>query len=480
MWILALVLITLCPNFVFCQNVVAPDSSAPQNPSQGQTGEQPPAAQPPKPETSFWNRFWVSGQANFIRQQHGSFYAEYNGPNSFRNAAEHATSRVLTLYTGFQITSHLEILADVESAGGAGLSNALGLAGFTNVDVVRNPELGSAPYMARAMLHWIVPLSDETEEATRNPLSLFPTLPVRRLEFRIGKMSTADFFDVNTVGSDSHTQFMNWAAVNDAAYDYAADTRGYTYGFYMEYDDHWWTVRLGEMLMPTVANGLTLDWDLARAGGTNLEFEFHPKVFKERGTVLRVLNYLNRADMGSYQEAIQGYLSGQTSTPDITAYRKQGRTKYGFDINVEQYLAKDWEAYGRLGYSDGINEDFAYTEADRAGSVGSILYGTRWHRPNDKVGEAFMVNALSGAHARYLQLGGLGFILGDGNLSYGFEKIFETFYTAHIWNGLSVAVDWQHINDPGYNLARGPVSVLSFRIHIEDGVPFDKIGGGSH
>jgi hypothetical protein len=325
-----------------------------------------------------------------------------------------------------------------------------------------------------------VPLSGERQEVTRSPLSLFSTLPVRRLEFRVGKMSTVDFFDVNTVGSDSHTQFMNWAAVNDAAYDYAADTRGYTYGFYVEYDDRWWTVRAGEMLMPTVANGITLDWDVARAGGTNVEFEFHPTIFKNHASVIRVLNYLNRANMGNYREAINGYLSGQTATPDITAYRKQGRTKYGFDINVEQYLTKAWEAFGRLGYSDGINEDFAYTEADRSGAVGTLLYGNSWRRPNDKLGEAFLVNAISGAHARYLQLGGLGFILGDGNLSYGLEKIFETFYTAHIWNGVSVAVDWQHINDPGYNLARGPVSILSFRIHIEGGIPFDKLARARH
>ena len=440
----------------------------------------PPSDQPPPAEGSFWNRFWVSGQANFIRQQHGDFYAEYNGPNSFQNAKEHATSRVLTLYTGFQITKYLEILADVESAGGAGLSNALGLAGFTNVDVVRNPTLGSAPYLARAMLHWVVPLKGETEDVTRNPLSLFPALPSRRLEFRIGKMSTADFFDTNTVGSDSHTQFMNWAAVNNSAFDYAADTRGYTYGFFMEYDDHWGAVRLGGMLMPTVANGLTLDWDIARAGGTNLEVELHPVILKQRATVVRFLTYFNRANMGNYREAIDGYTSGQTSTPDITAYRKQGRTKIGFDLNVEQYITKDWEAYGRLGWSDGRNEDFAYTEADRSASIGTLLYGRKWHRPQDKVGEAFLVNGISGAHARYLQLGGLGFILGDGNLSYGLEKIFEMFYTVHIWNGISAAVDWQHVIDPGYNLNRGPASVLSFRIHLEGGVPFDKIGAAFH
>lgn len=426
-------------------------------------------------ESSWADRFWVSAQANFIRQQHSDFYAAYSGPNSFQNTAEHATSRVLTLFTGFAITKNLEFLFDEEEAGGGGLSNALGIAGFTNLDVVRNPSLSHAPYVARIMLHGIIPLSKETTEATRNPLSLSGTLPVRRLELRLGKMSTVDFFDLNSVGSDSHTQFMNWAADNNAAYDYAADTRGYTYGFLAEYYDRWGAIRYGLMLMPTVANGITLDWDIARARGQQLELELHPVVVKGRPTVVRFLSFLNNANMGSYREAIDGFLSGQTATPEITAYRKQGRVKYGFGLNVEQAVTKQLTAYGRLGWNDGHNESFAYTEADRASNMGAMLYGNTWHRPQDKLGAAFLVNGLSADHRRYLQLGGLGFILGDGGLTYGLEKIFETYYTIHVFNGASFAVDWQHVTDPGYNEVRGPVSVISFRVNVQDAVPFDKI-----
>ena len=150
----------------------------------------------------------------------------------------------------FKSRGGLRFLFDIESAGGAGLSNALGIAGFTNVDVVRNPTLGEAPYVSRVMLHYTIPLSSETTEATRNPLSLASTVPVRRLELRLGKMSTADFFDLNSVGSDSHLQFMNWAIVNNGAFDYAADTRGYSYGLVMEYYARNWAARFGEMLMP--------------------------------------------------------------------------------------------------------------------------------------------------------------------------------------------------------------------------------------
>ena len=422
---------------------------------------------------SFWNRFWVSFQANFIRQQHDTFPSAYSGPNSFSAPREHATSRVETLYTGFQITKQLEILADVESAGGAGLSNALGIAGFTNVDVVRNPTLGEAPYFARVMLHYTIPLSKETTEATRNPLSLASTVPVKRLELRLGKMSTVDFFDLNSIGSDSHLQFMNWATVNNAAFDYAADTRGYTYGFVAEYYDKNWAARFGEMLMPTVANGITLDWDLARARGENFEYEYHTALLKH-ATVVRALAFVNHANMGSYRQAIDGYLSGKDAVPDITEYRKQGRVKYGFGINAEQELSSLLRTFGRLGWNDGANESFAYTEIDRTAEIGADFRGKPWHRPQDKIGAAFVANGLSSDHRRYLALGGLGFILGDGGLNYGLERVFETYYTAHIYSGISFAVDYQHVTNLGYNLVRGPASVVSFRIHVEDAIPFDK------
>ncbi|HEY7305737.1 MAG TPA: carbohydrate porin [Bryobacteraceae bacterium] len=425
---------------------------------------------------SFWNRLWVSGQANFIRQQHGAFPAAYSGPNSFQNTSEHATSRVLTLYTGIALTKRLEFLFDVESAGGAGISNALGLAGYTNVDVVRNPTLGSTPYIARIMLHYVLPLSKRTVDTKPNPLSLASMPAVRRLELRAGRMSTADFFDLNSIGSDSRLQFMNWTAVNNGAWDYAADTRGYTYGLYVEYDDRWGGLRFGEMLMPTVANGITLDWNLTRARGENLEIDLNPPLFPDKPSTIRLLSFVNHANMGSYRQAIDGYLSGKDPTPNITEYRKQGRVKYGFGFNVEQQITTDARAYGRLGWNDGGNESFAYTEVDRTASLGADLFGRLWRRRADKIGAAFITNGISGDHRRYLELGGLGFLLGDGSLTYGLEKIFETYYNAQIWRGIYAAADWQHITNPGYNQARGPVSVISFRIHVEGAVPFDKIG----
>src|SRR5262249_23987909 len=169
---------------------------------------------------------------------------------------------------------------------------ALGLAGFTNIDVVRNPELGPAPYLARAMLRQIIPLSKKKVEAERGPFALATSVPERRLELRFGKFGAADFFDQNSAGSDSHYQFLNWTADNNGAYDYAADTRGYTVGAILEYDDRNWSFRFGEMLMPKIANGIDLQWNLGRARAENYELELRPHLFGQKSTV-RLLSFVN-------------------------------------------------------------------------------------------------------------------------------------------------------------------------------------------
>jgi high affinity Mn2+ porin len=281
------------------------------------------------------SRFWISGQANFITQAHPAFHSPYEGPNSLSPAAQDATSRVLTLLTGVEAGSTTEFLADLQETGGHGIGDSLGLAGVTNLDVVRTPTLSKAPYLARLMWHQIIRLSGEKAPAERNPLSLFTQLPVRRLEIRFGKFSLVDFFDVNTYGSDSNLQFMNWTLDNNGAYDYAADTRGLTIAAMFEYDDRHWALRYAEALMPKVANGIHLDADLARAHSENVEFEWHHAFVPRREEVIRLLGYSNEANMGEYRVAIADFLSGKTSKPDITAHPLQTTTKYGFGVDVE-------------------------------------------------------------------------------------------------------------------------------------------------
>jgi high affinity Mn2+ porin len=407
--------------------------------------------------------FYLGGQVNLIGQAHGAFTSPYSGPHSFQSSPQSTVSDVVTLYTGLRLPHGWELVVNVESTGGHGLSDAFGLAGFTDLDVVRNPSLGNSPYVARAMVRKVIALSPQQVDVATSPLSLAPRLPARRVEIRAGKLGLVDFFDVNASGGDSHLQFTNWTIDNNGAYDYAADTRGYTYGVIAELDTPRWSVRGAEALMPTVANGIVLDWHVAQSRGENLELELRPTA---RVTV-RLLGYANHANMGSYTEANQAFLSGTDATPDIEAHRRQGRTKHGVGANLEYAPLTGVRTFARAGWNSGDTESFAYTEVNDTVSAGADLAGDRWRRPADRVGVAFASNGLSQSHREYLQLGGLGFLLGDGTLRYGRETIIESYYTAHLWRGLSASAGAQFFANPGYNQDRGPLLIGTCRVHID-------------
>jgi high affinity Mn2+ porin len=415
-------------------------------------------------------RWWISGQGNVVFQWHPTFSAKYSGQNSITTQAQSATTHILTLYAGFELTRTTEILADLEDATGGGIGGAVGLAGITNLDDVRTVQgvqLSRAPYLARLMLRQIIPLSSDRVPATRGPFGLATSLPARRIEFRIGKFDLADFFDNNSGGSDDHLQFLNWTVDNNGAWDYAANTRGYTDGAILEYDDHHWSVRFAETLMPKVANGINLDANLLRAHSENMEAQFGVNLLPNREGIVRVLAYVNHGNMGNYREAINDFVHGLTAQPDITATRVQGRLKYGFGVNFEQEFTSQLGVFGRYGWNDGRNESFAYTEVDETIELGAWLRGEKWRRKLDKIGLAFVTNGISKDHQEYLKLGGLGFLLGDGNLTYGRENILETFYNAHLWRGLFGAFNLQYVINPGYNRDRGPVIVPGLRFHVD-------------
>ena len=413
------------------------------------------------------DRIWLSGQANFIFQTHPPYHAAYSGKNSLDPNYEKATSRVLTLYTGFRLNDSTEFLVDIEEAGGAALSTGLGLAGNTDLDIVRNPLLSKAPYLARGMIHKVFALSDDKVENERSFLSLFDELPRRRLEIRFGKFSIPDFFDQNSVGSDTKFQFTNWTVDNNGAYDYAADTRGYTVGFTADYEDRNWGFRFAEALMPKVANGIDLVWKPWQAHAENFEYELRRGVIPGKPGAVRVLAYTNYANMGIYRDAVAQLRAGLVSVPDITHHSWHITRKYGFGLNLEQSLAKDITVFGRFGWDNGKTESFAYTEVDLTVAGGATVGGSLWHRRYDRAGFAFVSNGIAQDHQIYLADGGLGFLLGDGRLNYGRENIIETFYTTHVWRGIYVAPGLQHIDNPGYNRDRGPVVVPTFRLHIE-------------
>ena len=413
------------------------------------------------------DRLWLSGQSNFIFQTHPPFPAAYSGENSLNPNYEKATSRVLTLYTGIRLNDSTEFLLDVEEAGGEALSTGLGLAGNTDLDIVRNPSLSKAPYLARGMIHKVFALSKDKVLNDRNVLSLFKELPRRRLEIRFGKFSMVDFFDQNSVGSDTHFQFTNWTVDNNGAYDYAADTRGYTVGVTADYEDRNWGFRFAEGLMPSVANGIDLVWKLWQAHAENFEYEWRRGLIPGKPGVIRLLAFTNYANMGVYREAIAQFAAGLVPRPDITNHPWHITRKYGLGINLEQNVARNLTAFARFGWDNGKTESFAYTEVDQTFAGGLGANGALWHRRYDRAGVAVVTNDISKDHQIYLADGGLGFLLGDGALRYGRENIVEAYYTAHVWRGIYIAPGLQHINNPGYNQDRGPVLVPSLRLHVE-------------
>jgi high affinity Mn2+ porin len=474
---LALVLVSGAAPAAWAQSQDAAPSAQTGAPAATDAGE--PSGSPddatPDPESMFPHfkstRFWLSGQSNFIFQTHPDFHADYSGPHSLSPDYSKATSRVLTLYTGVRLNNSTELLVDVEEAGGAALSLGLGLAGNTDLDIVRNPLLSKAPYLGRGMIDKVFALSKDKVENQRSFLSLFDELPRRRLEIRFGKFSLPDFFDVNSVGSDTHFQFNNWSVDNNGAWDYAADTRGYTVGVVADYEDRNWGFRFAEALMPVVANGINLVWRPWQVHSENWEYELRHGVIPKKAGVVRLLAYTNYANMGIYRVANQQFLDHSSpvpeTVPEITNHPWHVTRKYGFGINFEQNLARYVTAYARWGWDNGKTESFAYTEIDSTFDQGVGVNGAQWHRKQDRAAIAFVTNGIKKDHQVYLANGGLGFLLGDGGLNYGRENIVESYYTAHVWRGIYIAPGVQHINNPGYNRDRGPVVVPSFRAHVE-------------
>lgn len=461
--------------------LLAPSSFRAQQPAASQPGstdQNNPQRAPglltifPHPDTA---RYLISGQANVIFQAHPGFHSPYQGTNSLLGRGEYKVSLIGTLYLGLQlhrsVRYNTDILYNLEAASGRGISEALGLAGFTNLDVVRNPTLGPVPYTARAEIHQTIGFTDKLVDTQRTQFSLATKVPERRLDLRVGKLSLPDVMDINGPGSDSHLQFMNWTTDNNGAWDYAADTRGYTNAAIVEYDDVKWSARYVLALMPTVANGVNLAWDLRQARGENVELEYRKLplsrfLSNQRKGTIRLLGYVNHANMGVYRNANRRALASGT-VPVITDHASGSTVKYGVGLNFEQELTPNLRAFGRFGWNEGQHESYAYTEVDQTFELGADITGKNWSRPNDKVGIVGVTNAIKRDHQQYLGLGGLGFLLGDGVLRYAREDILEAYYNAHNWRGLYTSLDVQLIDHPGYNRARGPVAVFSVRTHVD-------------
>ena len=416
-----------------------------------------------------WLPRLLGAQFTYIWQDLPPFHALYTGPHSLINTGDNEGTHTYGLYIGSRLAEYFQLYSDFEMARGAGVSHALGLAGITDGDVIRqgSANLGQGPYLARLYGRFLIPLTSERDTARRALDQVPGGEPTTRIEIKAGRFALNDDLDPNQFAGSTRYQFMDWALWQNTAWDFAADTRGYTNALLLGVESPRWALRLAAAQVSTFANGNTLDDDIANAYGLNAELTVR---HGGSGTILRFLAYENRARMGIYRDAIEIAQAKDTVTC-ISCDDAKGRVKYGFGFNAEQPLADSGNTgvFLRLGWSDGKTEDFEFTETDRVASAGVQLAGNSWHRPDDRFGLAAAVSGLSKDHEAYLAAGGIGFLIGDGQLvRYGTENIIEAYYRLqppHLaFLQLTPAI--QHIDHPAYNLDRGPLYVYTIRVNL--------------
>jgi len=400
-------------------------------------------------------------QATSIGQHHGRFPSLYEGANSLPAHSESRVSLTATAFLACRLNRWTELVVNPEVAGGKGFGAVTGIAGFPNGEIPRVASAMPKPYVARVYLRNTWAIGTETSALEGGANQLAGSQPVRRFTVIAGRFAVTDFFDNNTYSHDPRRQFMNWSLMSNGAWDYPADTRGYTIGTVQELAMRNWSLRTAAVMMPTEANGAIFDTRVAKNRGIAAEWETRYKPAGRAGAV-RVLGFLNRERAGTFRDAILG-----TGTTDLAATRRPGTKKYGFGLNAEQQITRDLGAFARYGWSDGKTEAWVFTQIDRSASGGLSLQGRLWKRPADTVGAAAVRNFLAGDDRRFLAAGGTGFIIGDGRLNYAPESAVEAYYAWHAARDWTFTLDYQRVANPAYNRDRGPVSVGTLRVHWE-------------
>ena len=414
--------------------------------------------QPPPPPT------WYSLHYQFTAatQYHPSFDAKYSGQNSLSPESESASAFVTTLFADLRLWRGGELLFNPEMSGGRGLSSTLGVAAFPDGLVYRVGNPAPAIYIARLAVSQTFNLGGGQVLNEDGPNELVGTRDRDVLAITVGRFSVVDIVDGNRYANDATSEFFNWALFASGAYDYPADTRGYTWGLLADLSKNWWSVRGGIALEPYYANLAQMDWRITKSHGLMAEYEARYN-FRGRPGASSFLVFFNTARMGSYEQVLADPARYGNS---VAATRADGRNKYGFALSVEQQLTNTMGAFMRLSWNDGHNESWAFTEIDRSLAVGAAQNGRPWHRPQDMVGAAVVLSGLSPWHERYLAGGGYGFIIGDGALNYGLEVIADLYYKLQINEMVAFSAIYQPVINPAYNEDRGPVHIFSGRLHI--------------
>jgi len=426
------------------------------------------------PEPSSRWPMLLGAQYTYVLQHQDALDAPYSGRLSLDPDGDTQPTHTIGGYLGWAPLDWGQLYFDTEKFMGAGVSGATGLGGLTNGDVVREGanNLKKTFYIARLFARFMVPLGSQVTPVERAQDQFPGTEAATRLEFKIGRLAANDDFDKNRYAGSTRTEFMNWSLWDNTAWDYAANTRGYTDGVVIGYVSPNWSLKYGVYRMPEYANGQTLVGSLKKARGENLEATLSPW---STGTIVRALVYRNTASMGIYDQAL-AIAAATGAIPSITADDQPGRHKTGFGLNVEQPLADAGETglFARLGWNNGQTESFAFTEVDNLVSIGTQVSGAHWWRKDDRLGVAVVSEGLSAPHREYLAAGGSGFLLDDGRLNYRREQILESYYRVQLTDSIAMAPvkiqlspDFQFIRNPGFNADRGPARFWGIRLHLE-------------
>jgi high affinity Mn2+ porin len=413
----------------------------------------------------------IHGQVTYNWQKHLAFSDSRGaGSNSLMSSAEKMYTFTGTAFLGMRPWANGELYFNPEVAQGVPFTgNLVGLGGFTNGEITR--AAGSTPSVYRQRLFvrqtWNRGGGTEMLEAGANQLA--GSVDRNRVVLTAGNFSTLDVFDNNAYAKDPRTQFMNWGSWTYAAYDYAADSRGFGWGAALEWYQDAWAFRVGRMTGPKEPNGLPVDFALGKHYGDQLEVEREHVLGGQPGKV-RMLWWHNRAVLARYDDATQWQLANPGVYADpraLVSSRTGEQDKHGLGLNIEQAFSPAVGFFLRWMKADGKTETHAFTEADGSLATGLLLNGSLWGRSDDSVGVAFMQNTLSAQRRRFLASGGTSFFIGDGYLDYKPETIVETFYSRSVARDAWVTLDYQHVANPAYNAARGPVNVVAVRFHVD-------------
>ncbi|QWE03203.1 carbohydrate porin [Polynucleobacter sp. JS-JIR-II-b4] len=414
----------------------------------------------------------VHGQTTYINQRYNNFTSSYSGQNSLSESKSMSYTWSGTLFMGARLAPNTDIYFNPEVVSGVPFSGLVGLGGFTNGEATKAAGAQAKFYSARAFVRQTINQEGEKVVLENEANQITQTVSSNRVVLTGGQFSTLDIFDDSRYAKDPRIQFMNWGNMTYLAYDYSADARGYSWGLAGEWYLDNWVMRASRMLAPKSPNGKDLNWQIFNTYGDQVEVERQHNIGDLPGKV-SVLAYRNRMILARFQDATNYVVANNAQgTQAINNVRNNYQYKTGIGINGEQALTKDLGIYGRAFTSDGHTETMSFTEADNSVSVGMGLNGTSWKRPNDTIGVSMMQNGLSSFRRGYLQAGGVSYFIGDyaspsQTISYRPERIGEIYYNAMVVKNVLAGVNFQRINNPAYNSARGPVNIMSFRIHAE-------------